>query len=187
MHEVHFLHMIEGCRQGKPASEEALFRRFAPTVVAIARRYATDEPLALDYVQECFVVVFEKINRFDPQRGAFEPWLHRLCVNVILQILRKNKTVQATVELPPEIPDGDLWEADTEILDAAQVLDAIRQLPQGYREVFNLSVFEDWPHRDIAEALGITESSSRSQLARAKQWLKQKLTQTKRHYEQGLV
>ncbi len=187
MHEAHLLHLIEGCRQGKPPAEEALFRRFAPKVVSVARRYATDEPQALDFVQECFVVVFEKINRYDPHRGDFEPWLHRLSVNVILQILRKNKSTQATVELPPELPDGDLWEMEPDILDAEKILEAVRQLPPGYREVFNLSVFEEWPHRDIAETLGISESSSRSQLARAKQWLKQKLTQATRHYEQGLV
>jgi len=187
MHEAHLLHLIEGCRQGKAAAEEALFRRFAPRVLSIARRYATDEPQALDFVQECFVLVFEKINRYDPQRGAFEPWLHRLSVNVILQILRKNKATQPTVELPPELPDGDLWELESDMLDAEKILEAVRQLPPGYREVFNLSVFEEWSHRDIAETLAITESSSRSQLARAKQWLKHKLTQATRHHEQGLV
>ncbi|MFN0015930.1 MAG: RNA polymerase sigma factor [Saprospiraceae bacterium] len=187
MHEVHLLHIIEGCRQGKARSEEALFRRFAPRVAAIARRYATDEPQANDYVQECFVIVFEKIDRYDPQRGEFEPWLHRLCVNVILQILRKNKSAQATVELPLELPDGDFWEPEAETLEPEKILEAIRLLPNGYREVFNLSVFEEWQHRDIAEALGISESSSRSQLARAKNWLKQKLTQVTRQYEQGLV
>lgn len=187
MHEAHLLHLIEGCRQGKSAAEEALFRRFAPRVLSIARRYATDEPQALDFVQECFVLVFEKIDRYDSGRGDFEPWLHRLSVNVILQILRKNKSTQPTVELPPELPDGDLWETETEAIDPARILEAVRELPRGYREVFNLSVFEDWPHRDIAETLGITESSSRSQLARAKQWLKHKLTQATRHYEQGLV
>lgn len=181
------LHILEGCRRGQAASEEALFRRFAPRVLAIARRYATDEPQALDFVQECFVAVFEKIDRYDPRRGAFEPWLHRVCVNVVLQILRKHKRAHATVELPPELPDGDLWEPDLPPLDPAHILEAVRQLPDGYREVFNLSVFEDWPHRDIASALGISESSSRSQLARAKQWLKQKLKQTTTRYEQGLV
>jgi len=181
------LPIIEGCRRSQSSSEEALFRRFAPEVLAIARRYATDEPQALDFVQECFVEVFEKIDRYDPQRGTFEPWLYRVCVNVVLQILRKNKTAQTTVELPSEIPDGDIWETQPESLDPAHILDAVRQLPSGYREVFNLSVFEDWPHRDIAAALGISESSSRSQLARAKQWLQQKLKQTTRRYEQGLV
>jgi len=187
MHEAQLLHLIEGCRQGKPAAEEALFRRFAPRVLSIARRYATDEPQALDFVQECFVLVFEKIGSYDAQRGDFEPWLHRLCVNVILQILRKNKAKQPTVELPPELPDGDLWEAETEAFDPEQILEAVRQLPRGYREVFNLSVFEEWSHRDIADILNITESSSRSQLARAKRWLKHKLIPATRHYEQGLV
>lgn len=187
MHEDQLLQIIEGCRQGKSASEKALFQRFAPKVLAIARRYATDEPQALDFLQETFVLLFNKIKLFDPQKGAFEGWLYRLAVNTILQIMRKNRKQEPWVELPLEIPETEILDADLELFQQEQLMQAIRQLPEGYRQVLNLYIFEDWPHCDIAAALQITESASRSQLTRAKQLLKLKLQHTLRHYEQGLV
>ncbi|MBK8554516.1 MAG: sigma-70 family RNA polymerase sigma factor [Lewinellaceae bacterium] len=187
MNETQLLQIIEGCRQGHSPSEEALFRHFAPMVLATARRYAADEPQALDFLQECFVVVFDKIKKFDPQKGAFQGWMYRVSVNVMLQILRKNKRMQQHLELPVDLPDAEIKASELEILETPQILKALRELPEGYREVFNLYVFEDWSHRDIAQALGISESSSRSQLTRAKKLLKQKLQQVIRQYEQGLV
>lgn len=187
MHDNQLLQIIEGCRKGRPASEKALFGRFAPKVLAIARRYATDEPQALDFLQEAFVLVFEKIAVFDPQKGAFEGWLYRLSVNTMLQIMRKNRRHESWQELPSELPETAFNDADLELLKEAQLLEAIRQLPAGYRQVLNLFVFENWSHREIADALQITESASRSQLTRAKQLLKQKIKPLLRQYEQGLV
>ncbi|MBK8192278.1 MAG: sigma-70 family RNA polymerase sigma factor [Lewinellaceae bacterium] len=187
MHDENLLQIIEGCRQGRPASEKALFQCFAPKVLAIARRYATDEPQALDFLQEAFLVLFKKIELFDPQKGPFEGWLYRLSVNTILQIMRKNRNSEPWVELPPELPENEIEDPDLELLQQEQLMQAIRQLPEGYRQVLNLFVFEDWSHRDIAAALQITESASRSQLTRAKQLLKQKLQPILQQYEQGLV
>jgi RNA polymerase sigma-70 factor (ECF subfamily) len=187
MHDNQLLQIIEGCCNGRPASEKALFSRFAPKVLAIARRYATDEPQALDFLQESFVLIFEKIAAFDPSKGAFEGWLYRLSVNTILQIMRKNRRLEPWLELPSELPETDFRDTDLELLKETQLLETIRQLPEGYRQVLNLFVFENWSHREIADALQITESASRSQLTRAKQLLKQKLEPLLRHYEQGLV
>ena len=187
MHKDPLLQIIEGCRQGRPASEKALFQRFAPKVLAIARRYATDEPQALDFLQEAFVFLFQKIDQFDPERGPFEGWLYRLSVNTILQLLRKNRRQESWVELPPDLPEAEIQNSELEMLQQDQLTQAIRQLPEGYRQVLNLFIFEEWSHREIAAALNIAESASRSQLSRAKQLLKQQLQQMLRHYEQGLV
>jgi RNA polymerase sigma factor (sigma-70 family) len=184
--EAPLLQIIEGCRQKKSDAEEALFRRYAPKVLAMTRRYANDEPQAHDYLQECFIVLFDKIDRYNPQRGQFEGWLHRLCVNVILQLIRKNKPF-AAIEFPADIVEEAPSENEWGALSETQILDALRLLPPGYREVFNLYVFEQLAHRDIATLLGITESASRSQLTRARKWLQQKLLQTIKKYEQGLV
>lgn len=187
MHDERLLQLIEGSQKGDAASEKALFQRFAPKVLAIARRYATDEPQALDYLQESFVQVFKKIKQFDPVKGVFEGWLYRLSVNVVLQIMRKNRHSPLWVELPADLPAVEIHDFELEMLREEQVLLAVRELPEGYRQVLNLFVFENWSHREIAEALQISESTSRSQLARARQLLKQKLQLLLRHYEQGLV
>ncbi|MEZ4926024.1 MAG: sigma-70 family RNA polymerase sigma factor [Saprospiraceae bacterium] len=187
MHEDQLLQIIEGCRKGAAAAEKALFGHFAPKVLAIARRYACDEPQALDFLQESFVLLFDKIKLFDPKKGAFEAWLYRLTVNTILQEMRKNRKQQVFVELPAEFPEQELQETDLMQIGEKRLTEAIQSLPDGYRQVLNLYVFEDWSHRQIAARLDITESSSRSQLSRAKQLLRQKLQPLLRQYEQGLV
>ena len=187
MHEDQLLQLIEGCQKGQPAAEKALFRRFAPKVLAIARRYARDEAQALDFLQESFVLLFEKIRLFDPSKGQFEAWLYRLSVNTILQLLRKNRNQVSWLELPDDLPGIEIDDSDLKVLQHDQLRIAIQQLPDGYRQVLNLFVFEVWSHQEIAAALQISESSSRSQLSRAKQQLKQKLQPLLRQYEQGLI
>jgi RNA polymerase sigma-70 factor (ECF subfamily) len=180
------LQLLEDCKAHDATAEKALFLHFAPKVLAIARRYATDEPMAQDYLQECFLVLFDKLSQYDPGRGQFEGWLYRVSVNTILQLMRKQKRLPE-ISHPETLPDVELEETVLDQIPHEQVLDAVRQLPAGYRQVLNLYIFEDWSHREIAEALQISESASRSQLSRAKQLLKQMLHKAVRYYEQGLV
>lgn len=187
MHPTQLLQLIEGCQKGQPASEKALFMHFAPKVLAIARRYARDEPQALDFLQESFVCLFDKMRQFDPGKGQFEAWMYRLCVNTILQLMRKNRQQLPWIELSEALTAADADDWDLRVFQEGQLMAAIQDLPDGYRQVLNLYVFEDWSHAEIAQALDISESSSRSQLSRAKQLLKQKLQPLLRQYEQGLV
>ncbi len=185
--ESSHLLLVHQCLEGDTKSEEALYRRFAPQVMAIARRYAKDDSMAQDYMQECFVALFDKLKKFDASKGDFEPWLYRLCVNQILQLIRKSNRKISFEELSTDLQEPEIQENEMELLDNKMLLNAIRELPNGYREVFNLSVLDNWSHKEISTALKITESSSRSQLARAKSWLRQKLYKIIRHHEQKLV
>lgn len=185
--ETSLLLLIHQCMEGNAMSEEALYRRFAPQVMAVARRYAKDDSMAQDYMQECFVVLFEKLKKYEPAKGDFEPWLYRLCVNQILQLIRKSNRNIGFEELPIEVQEPEIQENEMELLDNKVLLAVIRELPDGYREVFNLSVFDNWSHKEISAALKITESSSRSQLTRAKSWLRRELYKIIRHHEQKLV
>jgi RNA polymerase sigma factor (sigma-70 family) len=187
MTETPILLLIQQSLNGDAKSEEALYRRFAPQVMSIARRYTRDDAMAQDYMQECFVVLFEKLKKYDSSKGEFEPWLYRLCVNQILQLIRKNNRKINFEELPTELQELEIQENEMDLLDNKVLLAAIRELPDGYREVFNLSVIDNWSHKEISTALKITESSSRSQLARAKSLLRQKLYKIIRHHEQKLV
>lgn len=185
--ETSLLLLISQCLEGNAKSEEALYRHFAPQVMAIVRRYTRDDAMAQDYMQECFVVLFEKLKKYDSSKGNFEPWLYRLCVNQILQLIRKSNRKITFEELPVDLKEPGIQENEMDLMDNKVLLAAIRELPGGYREVFNLSVFDNWSHKEISTALKITESSSRSQLARAKSWLRQKLYKIIRHHEQKLV
>lgn len=184
--EQGIVQLIDACKKGEQTAERRLFNHFAPVVMAIARRYARDEPQALDFLQDCFIHVFDKLDRFDAQKGSFEAWLHRVSVNVILMILRKTKH-SSYVELTEELESPAEEFNALEQLDEQTILTVIRQLPHGYREVFNLYVFEQWTHREIADSLGITESSSRSQLARGRALIQKNIYQIVHTYEKRVV
>ncbi|MCB0529627.1 MAG: sigma-70 family RNA polymerase sigma factor [Lewinellaceae bacterium] len=183
MTETEILRTVEACLRRDIRAEKVLFEYFAPRVFALARRYAPDETAAQDFLQECFVAVFDRLKKFDPARGEFGAWLYRVSVNTCLQLLRREK------QQPPldfgDVPVlvDDLGSEDLLQIPEQLVLEGIRQLPAGYRQVFNLAVFEEWPHRDISAKLGISESASRSQLVRAKQFLKNFIKKSLPSYE----
>lgn len=162
--------IIQAKARNKQA-EKALFLQFAPLVLTLCRRYANQNVEAQDYLQECFILVFNKITQYDSTKGDFEGWLYRVCTNRILELMRKAKK-SLPLTYPDILPDQLLTKTELATIPHEEVLKAIQQLPHGYREVFNLYVFEEWTHRQISEALGIAESSSRSQLTRAKKMLK---------------
>lgn len=164
--------LIEKCKKRNEQAEKELFFRFAPKILSICRRYTADEDLAQDYLQECFMTLFKNIKQYQPEKGPFEGWMYRLCTNRILQAFRKTKR-EPILEFWEELPDQELPEEQFEFIEEELLLSAVRQLPVGYREVLNLAVFEGWSHQEIAIRLGITESTSRSQLSRAKKMLKQ--------------
>ena len=152
-------------------AEKVLFLRFAPFVLTLCRRYASQNVEAQDFMQECFIHVFSNIKKYDTAKGSFEGWLNRVCTNCVLQLLRKSKK-EITMVFPNELPEQELTENEFEAIPKEVILDAIQKLPDGYRQVFNLYIFEGWTHKEIGKTLGIAETSSRSQLSRAKKMLK---------------
>ena len=174
--------LVEKCKSQSSRAEKELFFRLAPKVLTLCRRYTKDEGLAQDYLQECFLTLFKNIRKYDAAKGPFEPWFYRLCTNRILQSYRKSKR-EPEIEFRAEVPEQILPEERLEAISEEQLLAAIRQLPDGYRQVLNMAIFDGWSHKEIANKLGITESTSRSQLARAKRLLKQFLQPlTKKNY-----
>lgn len=172
--------------KNQPA-EKVLFLRFAPFVLTLCRRYASQKSEADDFMQECFILIFAKIDQFDESKGVFEAWLNRLCTNRILQLLRKSKK-EITIVFPEHLPEQELTESEFETIPHEDILAAIQKLPQGYKEVFNLYIFEGWSHKEIGSALKIAETTSRSQLTRAKKMLKHLLQKKTIHsYEKRLA
>ena len=180
--------LINSCKKKNKEAEKRLFLLHAPKVLTLCRRYIPDEHQAQDMVQECFIQVFEKIKKYDPAKGDFGGWLFRVCTNVVLKSLRNSKNELPTVYME-ELPDAEeITEEGFELISQAELLKAIRELPEGYRTILNLFVFENWTHREISQSLNISESTSRSQLARAKKILKINLEKKIGHrYETGLV
>lgn len=180
--------LITDCKKGVQDAEKKLFLQFAPKVLTLCRRYLTDEHRAQDMLQDCFIQVFEKIDQYDSQKGEFGGWMYRVCTNVILKSLRQSKNQLPTVYMD-ELPEGEsITEEDFDRISNEVLLKAIRELPEGYRQILNLFIFENWSHKEIAHTLNITPSTSRSQLTRAKKMLKIILEKKiEQRYETGLV
>ena len=155
---------------------------FAPRVFGICLRYARDHHEADDMAQEAWILAFSKLKQFQGD-GVFAGWLHRLTVNSCLQFLRKRRMKiieQSAEELSlaatnvPQILQFDATQLSN--MSVAELVDQISKLPEGFRLVFNLVAIEGYSHAEAAEALGINESTSRSQLTRARVYLQKRLS-----------
>ena len=133
-----------------------------------------DETKAKDILQESFIRIFKSFNTFDPTRGSLGGWMRTITVNVALRSLGKRRleTSNLSVEHQNKIS------VDPKVvskLGVDELMAIVKTLPDGYRQVFNLSVIEGYSHKEIGAKLGIAEVSSRSNLSRAKQLLRKKL------------
>lgn len=151
-----------------------LYDRYVGYLTAVCARYIPDDDDMKDILQEAFVKIFRTMGSFTWRgEGSLKAWMSKIVVNDSLKALRRKKPLPLSETLPEPIDEEEPAFADVP-LDVIQGM--IRQLPDGYRTVFNLYVFEDKSHREIASLLGIKENSSASQLHHAKamlaRWIK---------------
>ncbi|WP_455783120.1 RNA polymerase sigma factor, partial [Coprobacter fastidiosus] len=123
---------------------------------------------------EGFIKVFSAIGSFEGS-GSFEGWMRRIFVNTALEYLRKNDILKESVEIDNTEVLQEVDYSAIERISADELMELIAELPPGFRTVFNMFVIEGYSHKEIGDALGITESTSRSQLTRAKRLLQKKL------------
>ncbi len=166
--------MVKALRKGDPKAQRQLYDRYASRMLGVCIRYVGDHMTAEDVLVEGFMKVFDKIGQFKSE-GSFEGWMRRIMVNESLGYLRQRKRIQedAILDEAQQVVDNSL--AD-EALETEEMLQMIDTLPTGYRTVFNLYAIEGYTHAEIAEKLGITESTSKSQLHRARAMLQQLVT-----------
>ena len=168
--------LLEKIRKKDGAAMRRLFDGCAPMLMSLANRYIPDKDDAQDVLQTSFISIFDKIDRFVYQGpGSLQAWMSRITTNACISWLRKKKRL-TFASLPDDLIDeSSLEEPEYDALSQDAIYDAIRSLPDGYRTVLNLYVFEDLSHKEIATLLGITEGTSASQLHRAKAMLSKKL------------
>ncbi|WP_256469206.1 RNA polymerase sigma factor [Parasegetibacter sp. NRK P23] len=155
--------------------QAALYERFAPKMYGVCLRYTSDQEEAQDILQEGFIKVFRNLEKFR-QEGSFEGWIRRIVINTAIEHFRRRKHLQPVTE-KEEAAIEATEESALDRLAEKDIIALVRQLSPGYRAVFNLYVIEGYGHKEIAEMLGISEGTSKSQLARAKAVL-QRLVQT---------
>jgi RNA polymerase sigma-70 factor (ECF subfamily) len=154
-------------------AQRLLYERYAPQMMTVCRRYCPSPQSAEDLLQEAFVKVFTSLHQFRSQ-GSLEGWIKKIFVNCALRKLERK--VLAFTVLSHE--QEEQFYADPEILhqlNEEELLILIRELPEGYRTVFNLHVIDGYTHDEISVMLGIATVTSRSQLAKARKQLQQKI------------
>lgn len=172
--------LILGCARQDRKAQRALYERFSSRMFVVCLRYARDRDEAQDLLQEGFITVFSKISTFS-SAGSLEGWMRRIFVNTALMRLRKGDVLRSAVEV--DEPAAKRVSSDDDILSdigGQDILRMIRQMPEGFRTVFNMSVVEGYTHQEISKELGISEGTSRSQLSRARAWLQERLTERRK-------
>lgn len=165
-----FQHIYQLAKRQDRLAQKTLFERFAPKMIAIAKSYVNTVENAEDVVLQSFCKAFQKIEECR-DADSFQFWLRKIVVNDAINFIRKNKNIlYAETEYLESIGE-DVLDAREEIFPEFDVETVLSQMPIGYKLVFNLSVFEDKKHQEIAEILNINEGTSRSQLNKAKKWL----------------
>jgi RNA polymerase sigma factor (sigma-70 family) len=172
--------LIEGCRKGERTAQRALYDLYCRKMMVVCLRYSKATPEAEDILQEGFVKVFQAIGNFRAE-SKLETWITRIMVNTALNAKRKKLYLFPMVD----IEETNLPEVEMSIsgIHFTQLLEMIQALPQGCQIVFNLFAIEGFSHKEIAEQLGISEGTSKSQFARAKSLLQQRLLTESTYYE----
>lgn len=164
--------LIKKCASGNALAQKTFYEKFAGKMMGVCLRYARDYEEAQDVMQDAFIKIFGKLPEYQ-KKGSLEGWVRRIVVNTALDSYRKNKKHQQNVDVDTVDYMLDSNSYIIEEMNANDLLAVIKTLPEGYQMVFNLFAIEGYSHKEIAERLGITESTSKSQFSRAKKSLRE--------------
>jgi RNA polymerase sigma-70 factor (ECF subfamily) len=174
--------IIEGCLAGKRKSFSLLYKKYASTMLGICMRYCKNRIDAEDVMQDGFLKVFSQVHKFRKE-GSFEGWIKRIMINAAIDNYQSNlrlSFIQDSAHLHEQSELPDHYQEEDELPPAMDIpkeklMSMIQELPDGYRMVFNLYAIEGYGHKEIAAMLGITESTSKTQLLKARKALRKKI------------
>ena len=171
--------IIQQCLKGNRKAQKVLFDHFAARMLYLCRRYAVDDNEAQDMVQEGFIRLFGNLDKFR-NTGPFEGWVRRIFVNSAIKYYHreKNHNSAAAMEVASAFENEEPGVLNA--LSEQELLGLLSELPKGYRAVFNLHAIEGYSHAEIASLLDIRESTSRSQLVKARKLLQTKVNEMQR-------
>ena len=174
MTETFNIQLIESCKKGNRVAQKVLYDSLASRMFPVCIRYVGDRALAEDILQEGFITLFTHLDSYKGE-GSFEGWARRIFVTTALMYLRKKDALKMSEEL--DTARGMKAETVSQVQNIGykELMALIMQLPPGFRTVFNLYSIEGYSHKEIGDMLGISETTSRTQLSRARIWLQKKL------------
>ncbi len=167
--------LVQRCYQGESFAQKKIYEKYFGLLMGICLRYSKEREEAKDILQEGFIKIFSNIKKFEDSK-SLENWMKTVVINTAIDRYRKkiSEPYQVTME---EADEPSIAAEVYEELDQQALLNAMQQLPEGYRAIFNLYVIEGFSHKEIAEKVGINEGTSKSQLAKARNMLKEKLSE----------
>lgn len=177
--------LIEGCKHKDAKAQKGLYDRYAGKLYALCCRYIKEKMEAEDVLITAFTKILDRIDQYKGE-GSFEGWMKRVVVNESLSYLRKNKNMylEMDIEAADREPDFERLESN---LQAEDLMKMIAALPSGYRIIFNLYAIDGYSHKEIADQLGISENTSKSQLSRARVALQKSLIETEKNLIQKTI
>ncbi|TXK78611.1 RNA polymerase sigma factor [Mesonia sp. K4-1] len=168
--------LIKQCKKQDLKSQEKLYQLFSHKLFSVSLKYSRNYAEAEDNLQDAFIIIFKKINQFN-FKGSFEGWMKRIVINTALQRYRKQHVFEIVNEENIEQPEVEINEENIPLKFLLQI---IQDLPDRYRMVFNLYALDGYSHKEIAETMGISIGTSKSNLARARGILKQKIEESQK-------
>ena len=174
MAEVFDIQLIRSCIKGDRAAQKEIYDRLAPRMFPVCIRYIGERAAAEDVLQDGFITLFEKLDSYKGE-GSFEGWARRIFVTTALMALRKKDALKMSDEL--DVARGMKSDSVSQVQNIGykELMNLIMSLPPGFRTVFNLYSIEGYSHKEIGDMLGISETTSRTQLSRARIWLQKKI------------
>ena len=174
MTEIFNQELIDSCIRGDRAAQKALYDRLAPRMFPVCIRYIGDRDAAEDILQDGFVTLFTHLKSYKGE-GSFEGWARRIFVTTALMSLRKKDALKMSEDLEAARNLRAETVSQTQNIGYKELIKLIMTLPPGFRAVFNMYAIEGYSHKEIGEMLGISETTSRTQLSRARIWLQNKI------------
>lgn len=160
--------LIDGCKRGESWARKELYEFYAPLMMSVCMRYVNNRETARDLLQEGFIKVFTKFHGF-AGTGSLGGWIRRVFVTTALEYLRTTDALKLSVNIDDTVNHpSHLDQSALDRISTDELLECVSQLPDGYRTVFNMYAIEGFTHKEIAEILGISEITSRTQFIRAR-------------------
>jgi RNA polymerase sigma-70 factor (ECF subfamily) len=164
--------ILKGCKNDDRKAQEQLYKKYAPVLLGILCRYSRSRQEAEDLLQEGFVKIFRNIEQYR-EEGSLIAWMRKIMINTALRYYQNNIAESKNIRLKDDM-ERKIADMDTQVFSfsAEEVTKILQMLPEGFRIVFNMYAIEGYRHKDIAKKLGISVSTSKSQYARARKFLK---------------
>lgn len=171
-----YSHLIQRAKEGEEEAFKLLYDQHQRGLFLVCLRYGKNREDAEDYLQEAFIRIYRKLNLYDSSKGKFQDWAKRVTINVCLKALRKKSLYSTSIDDAQGIADTQQPDALSK-LSLQELVLTVQNLPPGYRSVFNLYVIDGYAHAEIAKMLAISESTSKTQLMKARRLIQKKISE----------